>query len=192
VLCHTGMIRIGEEGDERGIRFGTEGTDPRPHVRFRRLAWRHHPCDATYGLMRTDAVRKTKLMRNYTGSDRVLLCELALQGRFVLVREPLFYKRLTRDNQYKDWRGRMAWFLPDLQRSGKATFPNWQELFHLVEACRRAPLPAVDRLLCQAGIGLWSLRYSKGLVWDLASAARMKLHSHEWRTSRYADENLWR
>jgi glycosyltransferase involved in cell wall biosynthesis len=192
VLCHSGIIAIDEEGKESGVRYGTEGIDERAHVRLRHLSSRHHPCDATYGVVRSEAMRKTSLLRNYTNSDRALLCELALQGPFALVREPLFYKRYTRENQYKDWRGRMAWFLPELRSSGKATYPNWSELFHLVEATRNAPLPASERRLCQAMVALWSVRYAKGLAWDLVSAARMKLHSQRWRTRRYADEDLWR
>ncbi|HTO98842.1 MAG TPA: glycosyltransferase [Myxococcales bacterium] len=192
VLCHSAMVAIDAEGKQTAVRHGREGVAPRPHTRFRRLSFRNHPCDATYGLVRSSIMRKTRLQQNYTDSDRVLLAELALHGPFVLLDEPLFFKRIHAENQYKDWRGRMAWFLPDLKQTGKATYPNWNELFDLYETINRVPLPWSERLLCRLGMTLWAARYGKGLAWDLIHGARMALHSQRWRTRRYAEEHRWR
>ncbi len=97
------------EGKEQGVRYGIEGTASTPNERFRQLSYRYYPCEATYGLLRSDVLRRTRLQQNYTGSDRVLLCELALHGPFYLIREPLFFKRFHNRNIYKDcavgWRG---------------------------------------------------------------------------------------
>src|SRR4051812_19900693 len=93
VLCHSANIEIDENGKQIGIRYGREGCSQRPSQRFRELSWRWYPCEATYGLIRSNVLRKTRLQQNYTGSDRVLLCELGLYGRFILLEEPLFYKR---------------------------------------------------------------------------------------------------
>jgi glycosyltransferase involved in cell wall biosynthesis len=191
VVVYPGTINIDEDGIETGARNGKEGTGASPSARFRQLSYRFHPCEPIYGVIRSEVLRKTRLQQNYTGSDRALLCELALHGPFVQIPEPLFYKRYHRGNQYKDWRGRMAWFLPDLQKSGKPTFPNWLQLFDYLETVRRVPLPFAERQLCRLWIARWALQQSKGLVWDLLSAARMLLHSREWRTRLYRDTERW-
>jgi glycosyltransferase involved in cell wall biosynthesis len=191
VGVYPATITIDEDGKETGSRYGREGTAASPSARFRELSYRHHPCEPIYGVIRAEILRKTRLQQNYTGSDRALLCELALHGPFVQIPEALFYKRYHRGNEYKDWRGRMAWFLPDLQKSGKPTFPNWLQLFDYLETVRRVPLSFAERQLCRLWISRWAVQQSKGLAWDLLSAARMLLHSREWRTRLYRDTERW-
>ncbi len=50
-----------------------------------------------YGLIRSDVLRKTKVVENYTGSDNVLMEHLALYGRFREVPEYLFFRRTHPD-----------------------------------------------------------------------------------------------
>jgi glycosyltransferase involved in cell wall biosynthesis len=191
VLCHSANIEIDENGKQIGIRYGREGSSVTPSQRFRELSWRWYPCEATYGVMRSSVLRKTRLQQNYTGSDRVLLCELGLYGRFILLEEPLFYKRFHPGNKYKDWRGRMAWFFPELARKGKATFPNWLQLVDYFQTLRRVDLPATERAKCLVWVGRWLALHSPGLANDLAVAFMMQLHSQEWRTRRYSDVERW-
>lgn len=191
VLCHSAMVEIDAVGKELRVRNGTEGTSARPHQRFRELSWRYYPCEATYGLIRSEVLRKTRLQQNYTGSDRVLLCELGLLGPFHLITEPLFYKRYHEGNKYRDWRGRMAWFFPDLAKTGRPTFPNWLQLFDYFTTLRRVSLPWSERQLCRLWIGRWVLFHGKGLLWDLLAAAVMMVHSKAWRTRQYAETERW-
>lgn len=51
----------------------------------------------TAGVIRTEALRRTRLMGNYPSSDLVLMAELALQGRFVLLPEELYRRRTGAD-----------------------------------------------------------------------------------------------
>src|SRR5262249_27707155 len=141
VLCYSAMIAIDANGVATGERYGTEGTAPRPSQRFRELSYRYYPCDAMYGVVRSDVLRQTNLQQNYTGSDRTLLCDLAMRGRFYSIPEPLFYKRFHEGNAYKDWRGRMAWFDPALSQTGRPTFPNWLQLFDYVRVISNAHAP---------------------------------------------------
>ena len=48
------------------------------------------------GVIRREALLETSLYRNYSGADKVLLAELALQGRFHEIGEELFAKRMHR------------------------------------------------------------------------------------------------
>jgi glycosyltransferase involved in cell wall biosynthesis len=50
-----------------------------------------------YGLIRADALRRTRVVENYTGSDNVLMEHLALLGRFREVPEYLFFRRTHPD-----------------------------------------------------------------------------------------------
>ncbi len=46
-----------------------------------------------FALMRTDAIRRTRLHRPYYGGDQVFMAEISLLGRYAEVPEPLFYQR---------------------------------------------------------------------------------------------------
>jgi len=53
-----------------------------PSSRFRSLMRRDTCCDAMYGVMRVETLKKTGLLGYFPGSDLVLLCEMAIHGRF--------------------------------------------------------------------------------------------------------------
>src|SRR5262245_13501304 len=55
-----------------------------------------------YGIMRTDALKKTSLLRCTIGPDIVLIHELALLGTFAAIPEPLLYMRRLAD--YGSWK----------------------------------------------------------------------------------------
>ncbi|MCC7086363.1 MAG: glycosyltransferase family 2 protein [Pirellulales bacterium] len=50
-------------------------------------------CLEPYGLMRSDAVRSTGILRNYCGAEKVFLAEMALRGKFHEIPDVLFYVR---------------------------------------------------------------------------------------------------
>ena len=52
--------------------------------------------NAQSGVMRLDALKKTRLDRPYPGGDKVLMAELALIGKFVLLPDTLLYRRMGR------------------------------------------------------------------------------------------------
>jgi len=185
------VIAIDENGAEQGITGVGEGTEELPSERLRSLSSRRHKCEAIYGLVRTEVLRRTELLRNYTDSDRVLLCELALRGRFLQLPEALFYKRFHAGNQYKDWRSRMAWFLPELQRSGKVAFPTWTQFFHYLRVIGHAALPLPDKLSCYASMFPWLGWNGKRMAKDIFVAAYLRLHSRAFRTRKYADSDRW-
>lgn len=51
-------------------------------------------CNAVYGLVRRDTLSRTALLGPFPGSDKTLLTELAMHGRFAEVPEPLFFRRI--------------------------------------------------------------------------------------------------
>jgi glycosyltransferase involved in cell wall biosynthesis len=118
VLSHTEVKMIDEQGEalrydrqlgtfiDRGGKPVTpldrdhiaEALDP--EVRFRDVLTHMWWCVPSFGVVRRDAFLKTARHGNYWGADKVLLAELALQGRFHQVPEQLFAKRVHDECSY--------------------------------------------------------------------------------------------
>jgi glycosyltransferase involved in cell wall biosynthesis len=190
-VCVTGVVSVDANGNELDVRHPRKGMDRRASDRFRDLLVAPYFAEATSGLVRSAALKQTRLHGNYTGSDYVLNCELALLGRWLLVDELLFFKRRHDGNAYQDLRGRMAWSRPDLASSGRPTFPTWLQLYGYARALSRAPLPQRDRALCAGSTVQWAWRKRRALGGDVLLAAWMVLHSKRWRRARYEEER-WR
>ncbi|MPZ26526.1 MAG: glycosyltransferase [Micromonosporaceae bacterium] len=93
--------------------------DRRAWRRVGDLMARFSLCNPVFGVIRTDVLRRTGLIRPYPSSDVTLLAELAARGRFHEVPEPLFHRRIhpgsSRQGRGPDRRGLpgvAAWFDP--------------------------------------------------------------------------------
>jgi glycosyltransferase involved in cell wall biosynthesis len=98
VLACTKLVDI----DENNVRKPVEVPDlawdaARPNVRFRALANPHHRCESVFGVIRASVLRKTMLISDYAGCDRVLLSQIALAGRFHEVPRCSFSTASTRN-----------------------------------------------------------------------------------------------
>ena len=169
VIAFTRTIVINEVGAEVSQYRATRGTADTPSRRFRELIFRDHNCDAVYGVMRGDILRRVRPEENFTDSDKVFLCRLAFHGPFVSIDRPLFYKRFHPKNWVGNWRDRMAWYNPDAK--GKVTFPHWLELFSFCSAVVTAPISLLERLRCGATVVHWVIRHAPNLAKDLFVAA---------------------
>lgn len=103
VLCNSRVKIIDERGREMErtndlytyVSLGNKKLDltfSEPHKRFRNII-RPHPCFQVFGLIRSDALKNTSLLGSYAGSDRILLAQLALQGKFYEFAEQFLYQR---------------------------------------------------------------------------------------------------
>jgi glycosyltransferase involved in cell wall biosynthesis len=189
VLCYTEVIEIDERGNRGRMISRNNGASSKPYTRFATIANSADFCEETYGLIRSDVLRRTRLQQNYTASDRTLLCELSLYGLFYEVPEPLFYKRFHPKNVYSDWRARMAWFNPALE--GKITFPFWTQFFDYLETIRRVPSDPYVKLRCYLAMGRWLKKFGPKMGKDVLVAMYMGVHSDEWRKARHARANNW-
>lgn len=66
---------------------------PNPAVRVDAIANKMSVFFDIFGLARTHDVRRTMLLPNYYGADKVFLAEMALKGRIVRLEEELFSRR---------------------------------------------------------------------------------------------------
>jgi glycosyltransferase involved in cell wall biosynthesis len=182
-------IRVSDRAlttDGQGVRMPTEGTSASPSRRFREVILTRGPAEASYGLIRSDVLRRTRLQQAYPGSDFVMLCDLALRGPFGLIDEPLFSKRWHCGNLLtKRGPGRMVWSRPELAESGRLSFPHWVQLWGYTSTVLRAHLPLRERVSCMGSILRWMRLKWKALAWDLAFALAMSMHSRDWRRRCY-------
>jgi glycosyltransferase involved in cell wall biosynthesis len=124
--------------------------------RFRDVIRMDHICEPDFGLMRMDTLKKTKLHGAYADSDRVLLAELTLRGRFYKLSECLFYRRAHPSQSTAvapDRRARTVWFDPE--KKGKLLFPHFKEFIEYLKAIHRAPISMADRIWCHLEMFRW-------------------------------------
>jgi glycosyltransferase involved in cell wall biosynthesis len=174
VLCYTAADVIDEAG-ARLARWGNHpelaAPDPIERLRGAHLLAETLPI---WGLMRREALAKTRLLGNYPGHDRPLLAEMALHGRFHEVPEPLFLsrdhaQRSIRVYDYRSPGAAVAWYDP--RRAGRLAFPQWRLLGEHLAAVRRAPLSRRQQLAGFRVMLDWTLRHRHQLWRDLSGAA---------------------
>lgn len=111
VLAHTAAAFISENGEmlpyneemgcftdrRTGRRYWADvpsiGDTPVAVDRFWQVLTRARWGTHMFGVVRREALQQTSLLPNFAGSDRAMLAELALIGRFRCASEPLFLKR---------------------------------------------------------------------------------------------------
>ena len=120
------------------------GTAASSERRFREVLWPMGWSLPLCGVIRKAALLETALYRNYYGADKVLLAELALQGRFHQVPEELFGKRVHRGGtHYKTTRERAR------HEGGEAAgVPQVKMVRDYTQMILAADLGAYQRLHC--------------------------------------------
>lgn len=172
VLCYA-ATRVVDEDDQtiKSFAIASEFHSEHARVRFRRSLF-YPPQSVVFGLLRTEALKRTRLLGNYSASDQVLAGELALRGRFVGIREHLFYYRRHKHQstgvKFPTMHSRMAWFDP--ANRTRWTFPHWRLLAEHLRGVRASKMALVDRLAIYAAIARWAIRHRRHLVRNLVLA----------------------
>jgi glycosyltransferase involved in cell wall biosynthesis len=160
VLAYTQAQAIDSEGKIVKVYPGKRHfNSPSPRARFYEFVLDPHPIVAVFGVMRCEVLGRTRLIGKYAGSDRPLLSELSLLGKFFEVPERLFFYRFHAAQSWggnKSPQATQAWYDP--QRAGKITFPQWRLLREHVRSIQRAPLSLIDRASCYLYMGYWMRR----------------------------------
>jgi hypothetical protein len=115
-----------------------------------------------FGLISTDALRRTRLHGKFPSSDWVFLAELSLQGQFRLVPEPLFFRRVHEkmSRQANQTSAEIAQFF-DPTSDGNAH--ELRRVFReYVRAIHHVPLSRAERALCYGAlVAAWAPRRLK-------------------------------
>lgn len=130
------------------------------------------------GLIRTAALRHTRLMGNYPSSDLVLMAELALQGKFVLLPHELFRRRTGADVSTPDRTALQSARHYDPGATRPRRFLRLRRQAARYAACWRAPLSAPQRvraLLAATGLlyVAWLRRQERAREW-FTQVARLR------------------
>jgi glycosyltransferase involved in cell wall biosynthesis len=106
-------------------------------------------------LIRTEALRRTRLIGSWISADLVLAVELRLQGEFIDIPEVLYFQRIkarTDDLENRlTKRGQAAWYDPEGSRIA-ALFPNINLFWQRLVAIHRIPMPVGDKIACYAAM----------------------------------------
>ena len=108
-------------------------SDDNPLKRFQDICVERHDCILVFGIYRTDMLRQSPMIKDYVGSDRVLLGHMALLGKIVESPKFLFSRRqhVETSTFIDQHQGRLQWFNPDL--GGKLYMPNWRLFFEFLK-----------------------------------------------------------
>lgn len=147
VLAYGRTMLIDESGETLGLYpHDIAITDAEPAARFRKACLDMRLNNAQSGLIRLAALQTTRLERPYPDSDMVLMAELALLGKFVLLQEPLLYRRMGRESASRYLsRDELARFLlPTGGKVGRRSL--WRKQADYLSAALRAPVTAGQRI----------------------------------------------
>lgn len=182
VLCHSQVKVIDEHGEEVmnfDYRPG-HAASPAPSARFGDALQQDRWDFEVFGLIRTDALRRTRMMDRYVASDRVLRAELSLLGRYRILPERLCFDRDHPDRSIRAYPAhhlRAEWFDPAL--AGRTVFPHWRVFYEYFRAVNRAPLSIWQRACCYPHIAAWLAR---DLNWArLAADVVIAVYPDSWQ-----------
>lgn len=156
VLAYPQTVLIDERGDVLGPHADRMAlSSGRGWRRSGQVAARFNLCNPVFGVIRTEVLRQTGLIRPYPSSDVTLLAELAALGQFYEVPEPLFFRRIhpesSRQGRGSDKQalpGVAAWFDPN-RRASSVRVPRLRLTLRTMRAlCGCRALPPLSRLAC--------------------------------------------
>jgi glycosyltransferase involved in cell wall biosynthesis len=150
--CWSGTIDVTGAPTGTLTRYPADTDSPRAPERFRGVLFAVGG-DDDYGVMRTAVLRRTALTGSHYHSDRTLVAELALYGRFHRVPETLYFRRDRPDRAGRPRQSVREWcVVHDPRRADRLRHPTVRLLaeyvWAFVVAIRRAPLSGADKVGC--------------------------------------------
>lgn len=120
---------------------------PKAIERFSELLTKLGLVNVIYGLIRTEILQQTRLLRNFPGGDIPLVAELALYGKFWEIPRFLFYRRLHSEasSSYKDDVSATQEFF-DPKTKGRLPFKQWRHLWEHYRSVTHAPLDISEKI----------------------------------------------
>jgi glycosyltransferase involved in cell wall biosynthesis len=202
ILAHTGTAFIDENGEMLPFEHETGSfIDPSNQKRYwadvpgigdtpvainrfwqvlTRARWGTH----MFGVVRREMLERTSLLPNFAGSDRAMLAELALLGRFRCANERLFFKRFHADVSWALDQKQLKVFL---STDGKRYSRRLRQIAAFFGAPRGKPIGLVSKSTClmlvaahSAGVVVKSVfqgdprRAAHGYGWPGARAPRLR------------------
>lgn len=116
--------------------------------------------------MRTAALKACRPLLPVYGSEKVLMAELALRGRFHDIDEVLFYERVHAASASARATAADQQEFAAPSRAGGRVAPRLRLLVGYADAVRRVPLRRIEKLRCLGAIGsyLFQVRKWRGVA----------------------------
>jgi glycosyltransferase involved in cell wall biosynthesis len=175
-LCYSKRIIIDEFGNEidrvsDGLFLDQNETCYRYRHFVKRFRYTTKWAIPVLGLFRYSELAKTRLLGTYPAADTIILCEVALRGRFHEIDEYLFMSRKhdQMSNKANPTAAKLALFY-DPKNKGKIQFPRWKWLYENKKSIELAPLKFTTKIGCYLSLGSWSFFRAKSLLVDLFRA----------------------
>lgn len=167
VLACPRVVKIDKNGD---VLFAHEdavlGFDaPEAHVRLRRI-FRTMGEQALFGVIRTDALRRTRLVQRHLSDGFILMTELCMQGSFPQVASPQLFVRMHDDHYGANRRSQFRWIQASRRRD--RVFAYTRTTRHLIDAINRSDQPADEKRRCRnVVLRDWTLRNWRSIASDV-------------------------
>ena len=151
-------------------------SSPQPFKRLARVLWSSAYAHSLWGLIRSDALRRTRLM-GCLEADHVLLAELALLGSSIEIPEALY--RMRRHSKCaneinRSARELLAWHDPK-RVNDRIYLPHWDRVnLEYLKSIRQIPLTATECLLCYGTVPVVSY-WRRLLRWTGPARERLGL-----------------
>ena len=178
VLAYPKTVIIDEAGKRvRDFEDGFDLRQPAPHERLAAMLSVRTDYHPVFGLIRTDALRRTQAIGNYVASDVALLVELCLMGEFHEVPERLFLRRIHPGTSVLANPGaseRAEWFDP--AGGGGARFPFTRLTGEFLRIVAAADLGPAEKARCESAVvRRWAVPYARAMGGELKAAAKRRL-----------------
>lgn len=145
VLCHSRTrLILGESGGMEDYQEDLNLRQKRPVERFTAFLDRLQLNNVMNGVMRTAAIRRTGLYRNFLAGDVIMMGELALLGEFVQLPDFLFYRRMDERTATRLMPGDIVRRYYDPSGESKMPFITWRTNLAFVTAPWRLNLRIRD------------------------------------------------
>ena len=157
VLAHSWTAVIDSDGEVvQAVEYPLATSSPSAPARFRSMLF-DDGGDDDYGVIRTEVLRKIPPYDSYHRSDRTLMAELALHGRFYQVPDWLYFRRhheASLEGAARTIRQKStAW---DPRRANHSTARLLGEyMLGYIRAIAQAPLPVTQKAACYRHLMAW-------------------------------------
>jgi glycosyltransferase involved in cell wall biosynthesis len=173
VLCYPKTDLVDRDGHT--IRTYDDNLDlrsPDPVERFGRALVQIGLVNVIYGLMRTRALAKTRLMGTWVGADEVLVFELTLQGKFLELPRSRFYRRIHESafSQMKTTADKQSFFDPKTR--GRFTLYLWQHYRQCALGVLHAPVSVVTKVRATGVLMRSAVSVRRGLLKEVVTGTR--------------------
>lgn len=167
VLCYPKTRLIDADGARiEDYDDNLEIVDESPRERMRELYRRIGLCNAHLGLLRRDAMLKTRLIAGHLASDIDFLGEMALQGKFHVLPEIRFYRRFHPASSSwarNDEKHQQAYYAPQARKLKGVG--HWQRFAFQFGMVARGPIGWADKATLSRDL-LRHMRWSRVQLWQ--------------------------